>query len=326
MPALRRWAPVWHQRGGALWLADAFVTALPESMSSGTGLCIASSLFTGVLTNFMSDGATVSAIGPITVPMASISGTHPWAVGFATAFASSFANALIIGTPNNAIAYSLAKDSETGEQLVSLGDFFKHGVVITVLSLLVLWGWAFMGYWKWIGFLNEQPLMTWRDQWERNIQLLIVDDEERFLKTLTERLAMRDFDVTPCSNGADALKLADERDFDVALVDLKMPGMSGEEVLEALKQKHPLTEVVILTGHGSIDSAIRCTEVGSYHYLQKPCETTELMQVLKNAYQRRVQRHLKLDQDKMDKLLNLAMGESPLAILRKLKEIDEKGA
>jgi sodium-dependent dicarboxylate transporter 2/3/5 len=105
-----------------------------------------------VLTNFMSDGATVSALGPITVPMANISGTHPWMVGFATAFASSFANALIIGTPNNAIAYSLAKDLDTGEQLVTLGDFLKHGVIITILALLVLWGWAFFGYWRWIGF------------------------------------------------------------------------------------------------------------------------------------------------------------------------------
>jgi len=86
------------------------------------------------------------------VPMASLSGTHPWMVGFATAFASSFANCLIIGTPNNAIAYSLAKDMDTGEQLVTLGDFLKHGVVITVLALLVLWGWAILGYWRWIGF------------------------------------------------------------------------------------------------------------------------------------------------------------------------------
>ncbi len=138
--------------GAALWLAKSFVDVLPEFLSSGPGLAIASSFFTGVLTNFMSDGATVSALGPITVPMASISGTHPWMVGLATAFASSFANALIIGTPNNAIAFSLAKDMDTGEQLVTLGDFLKHGTVITILSFLVLWGWTILGYWQWIGF------------------------------------------------------------------------------------------------------------------------------------------------------------------------------
>jgi solute carrier family 13 (sodium-dependent dicarboxylate transporter), member 2/3/5 len=138
--------------GAALWIASGFVNMLPAALSQGDGLCIASSFFSGILTNFMSDGATVSALGPITVPMASISGTHPWMVGLATAFASSFANILIIGTPNNAIAYSLAKDLDTGEQLVSLSDFFKHGLVVTLLAFAVLWGWAILGYWHWIAF------------------------------------------------------------------------------------------------------------------------------------------------------------------------------
>jgi sodium-dependent dicarboxylate transporter 2/3/5 len=138
--------------GAAVWIARGFVDLLPDFLSSGEGLCVASSLFTGVLTNFMSDGATVSALGPITVPMASVSGTHPWMVGLSTAFASSFANCLIIGTPNNAIAYSLAKDLDTGEQLVTLSDFLKHGVIITLLGFAVLWGWTIFGYWRWIGF------------------------------------------------------------------------------------------------------------------------------------------------------------------------------
>jgi sodium-dependent dicarboxylate transporter 2/3/5 len=138
--------------GAALYLADGFIGLMPDFMSSGTGLALAASLFSGIATNFMSDGATVSAIGPITVPMALISGTHPWMVGFATAFASSFAHMLIIGTPNNAIAYAMAKDPVTGEQLVTLGDFLKHGAVILVLSFAVLWLWVFLGYWRWIGF------------------------------------------------------------------------------------------------------------------------------------------------------------------------------
>jgi len=133
-------------------MADAFVGALPAFMRSGEGLAIAASLFTGITTNFMSDGATVAAIGPITVPMAKISGTHVWMVGLATAFASSFAHMLIIGTPNNAIAYAMAKDPVTGEQLVGLGDFFRHGSVALVLSFAVLWAWTFFGYWRWIGF------------------------------------------------------------------------------------------------------------------------------------------------------------------------------
>ncbi|MDH4042959.1 MAG: SLC13 family permease [Gemmatimonadota bacterium] len=138
--------------GAALYMADAFVALLPEFLSAGSGLAIASSLFTGITTNFMSDGATVAAIGPVTVPMATVAGTHPWMVGLTTAFASSFAHMLIIGTPSNALAYAMAKDPETGEQLVTLGDFMKHGFVVLLLSFVVLWGWTILGYWRWIGF------------------------------------------------------------------------------------------------------------------------------------------------------------------------------
>ena len=140
------------ETGSALYLADGFLSILPQFMQNGSGLAMAASLFTGLTTNFMSDGATVSAIGPITVPMATISGTHPWMVGFATAFASSFAHMLIIGTPSNAIAYAMAKDPVTGEQLVQLSDFLKHGAVVLVLSFAVLWGWTIFGYWQYIGF------------------------------------------------------------------------------------------------------------------------------------------------------------------------------
>jgi DNA-binding NtrC family response regulator len=155
------------------------------------------------------------------------------------------------------------------------------------------------------------------------IKLLIVDDETRFLDTLARRLGLRDFEVTPVANGKAALLAAEREEFDLALVDLKMPGMSGEEVLTELKRAHPLLEVVILTGHGSVDSAVYCTKTGSHSYLQKPCSTEELLDVLKDAYARRVRRRLAVDQEKLDRLLDLALGESPLGILRRLREIEE---
>ena len=133
-------------------MADSFVSILPDFLKSGEGLAVAVSLFTGITTNFMSDGATVSAIGPIAIPMATISQSNPWMIGLATAFASSFAHMLIIGTPNNAIAYAMAKDPITGEQLVNLSDFLKHGFVILLLSFAVLWIWVIYGYWQFIGF------------------------------------------------------------------------------------------------------------------------------------------------------------------------------
>lgn len=157
-----------------------------------------------------------------------------------------------------------------------------------------------------------------------SIRLLIVDDEERFLKTLTDRLSIRDFDVTPVNNGRAALEAAREHAFDLALVDLKMPGISGEEVLELLKKSDPYIEVVILTGHGSIDSAVLCTQLGSFSYLQKPCDTDELLTVLKDAYQKRIQRKMRLTEEKMQSLLRGAIGSSPLGILRRLQELEEQ--
>jgi sodium-dependent dicarboxylate transporter 2/3/5 len=139
--------------GAAMWIADTFVAALPAIMtSSGPGLCIAVSAFVGILTNFMSDGAAVASIGPVVIPMATMAGESPVMVGLATSFASSFAHAMVIGTPNNAIIFALAKDYETGEQLITIQDFFKHGAIIMILSLLVLWGFVILGYWRFLPF------------------------------------------------------------------------------------------------------------------------------------------------------------------------------
>ena len=155
------------------------------------------------------------------------------------------------------------------------------------------------------------------------IRVLIVDDEVRFLKTLSQRLELRGLEVTGHSNGQDAVETARQQEFDLALLDLTMPGMSGEQVLDVLRAEHPDMEVVILTGHGSIDSAIACTRQGAYSYLQKPCEEEELFKVLKDAYQKRVQRKFQLSQEKIEQLLAGATGQSALAILRRLKEIED---
>ena len=101
----------------------------------------------------------------------------------------------------------------------------------------------------------------------RPIQILVVDDEVRFLKTIAQRLSLRQFDVVTATNGYDAIDMARDRNLDLALVDLKMPGMDGEELLRKLKTEHPFMEVVILTGHGSTDSERTCEEAGSYSYL-----------------------------------------------------------
>lgn len=154
------------------------------------------------------------------------------------------------------------------------------------------------------------------------IKLLIVDDEVKFLEAIAKRLEMRDFDVTTASNGRDAIEAARHQLFDLALLDLKMPGMNGREVLEALKSQHRYLEVIILTGHGSLDSAVECTKLGAFGYLPKPYELDRLIETLKDAYQHRLERKFEQDRDRLENLLKDAVGESPLGILRRLRSID----
>lgn len=156
------------------------------------------------------------------------------------------------------------------------------------------------------------------------IKLLIVDDEVKFLESIARRLEMRDFDVTKATNGTDALQIARSQKFDIALLDLKMPGMNGQEVLEILKREHKFLEVIILTGHGSLDSAVECTKLGAFDYLPKPYEFEELLKKLQKAYEARLQKKFEADQERMKKIGELAEGNSPLTILRELRRLDDE--
>jgi len=138
--------------GGALWLANSFVNLLPDALTKGDGLVVGVSILTGTMTNFMSDGATVAALGPIVLPMATLANVSVWKVGLITSFSSSFANFLVVGTPNNAICFGMGRDPETGERLLDVMDFIKYGVPVTILAWLVLWFWAVFGYWRWLAW------------------------------------------------------------------------------------------------------------------------------------------------------------------------------
>jgi len=157
------------------------------------------------------------------------------------------------------------------------------------------------------------------------INLMIVDDEEDFLNAIRRSLEIRDFHVTTANRGEKALEIAKSNPVDIAIVDLKMPGMNGLETLEALKKAHPWMEIIILTGHGTIDSAVEATQSGAYSYLQKPCELDTLMQMLIKAYKKRVMNKQQLAKKKMDELLKISQGRSAREILSRLREIDRKG-
>ena len=100
--------------GGGLWLANEAVAMLPGFMSEGRGLVMGVTVLTTILTNFMSDGATVGVLGPLTLPMAELGNVSIWKLGLAVSFASSLANVLVVGTPNNAIVFAMSKDPDTG--------------------------------------------------------------------------------------------------------------------------------------------------------------------------------------------------------------------
>jgi DNA-binding NtrC family response regulator len=158
------------------------------------------------------------------------------------------------------------------------------------------------------------------------INLLIVDDEEQFLESMKKRLEVRDFNVTAVNRGEKAIEAARDHPVDIALVDLKMPGISGEETLLALKAEHDWMEVVILTGHGSTESAVECTKGGAYYYLQKPCELDRLLEVLLEAYKKRVMNKMKIKEERMTEIVKMAGTSSPLGILRRIKEFEKSGS
>lgn len=158
---------------------------------------------------------------------------------------------------------------------------------------------------------------------KEKINLLIVDDEEQFLESISKSLELRDFHVIAVNRGEKAIEAAKNNPIDIALVDLKMPGISGEETLKLLKQEHKWMEVVILTGHGAVDSAVECTKSGAYSYLQKPCELDQLLEVLQNAYKKKVMNRKKIEKELMDKLLKISISSTPREILRKLREMDK---
>jgi DNA-binding NtrC family response regulator len=159
------------------------------------------------------------------------------------------------------------------------------------------------------------------------IKLLIVDDEVKFLDSIARRLEMRGFEVTKASRGKEALKAAETGGFDLALLDLKMPGMDGTQVLSVLKREHKYLEVIMLTGHGSISSAVECTKLGAFSYLSKPYELEKLLEVLRDAYETRLKKKFAADQERLEKIRQLRdehtpeeVGLTPEAILQRTRD------
>lgn len=123
---------------------------------------------------------------------------------------------------------------------------------------------------------------------------MIVDDEMDFLETIIKRLQARKINVTGAESGQKALDLLAEQDYDVVVLDVKMPGMDGIETLREIKKKKPLTEVIMLTGHASVESGIQGMQLGAFDYVLKPVALDELLEKMRQAYERKLVREGKV--------------------------------
>jgi len=118
--------------------------------------------------------------------------------------------------------------------------------------------------------------------------VLIVDDEEDFLETITKRLNKRQVDASGARSGEEALKLLKEKTFDVVILDIKMPGgMDGIEALREIKKIQPLAEVILLTGHASVETSIEGMKLGAFDYLLKPIKLEELLKKITQAIEKK---------------------------------------
>ncbi len=123
----------------------------------------------------------------------------------------------------------------------------------------------------------------------KEFKVLMVDDEEDFVKTLAERMKMRDLESDVALNGEEALQIVEGQVPDVMVLDLKMPGIDGMEVLRRVRRAYPEVQVVILTGHGSDKDEEEAHRLGAYAYLRKPVEIEILIKTLKDAYKKKLE-------------------------------------
>ena len=118
-------------------------------------------------------------------------------------------------------------------------------------------------------------------------RILLIDDEVVFTNNMTKLLTTRGYRVTAVNSGDSAVRTLQDQGFDVIVLDLKMPGMDGITTLKEIKKLDSFAEVLILTGHGSMDTAFKAIEMGAYDYVTKPCEIAELVAKIEAAHARK---------------------------------------
>ncbi len=142
-------------------------------------------------------------------------------------------------------------------------------------------------------------------------RVLIVDDEKEFVESLSERLALRECDVQTSLDGADAIEKIKQTNFDVVILDVAMPNMDGVETLRRIKGIKPLTEVIMLTGQGTVETAVEGMQLGAMDYVMKPCSTPDLLEKIQKGYERKTEHEERIREAKVKEFIS-----SPQSVLR----------
>src|SRR5881392_1060453 len=121
----------------------------------------------------------------------------------------------------------------------------------------------------------------------KSLRILFADDERSLQEFMRSELPRLGHEVTVCPDGKAAVKTLEKNTFDAAILDLRMPGLTGIEVLEQLKQVSPDTEVIIMTGHASVETAIDAVRLGAFDYITKPCKLVQIDAVLRKVAEKR---------------------------------------
>lgn len=119
-------------------------------------------------------------------------------------------------------------------------------------------------------------------------KVLLVDDEDDFLEVLGERMTVRGMDVRTTTSAKDALKISEEQTFDAIVLDLMMPEMDGLEVLKTIKAKHPEMQIILLTGHGTVEKGVEAMRLGAMDFIEKPADLEALTEKIKKAQARKM--------------------------------------
>ncbi|MCG8639015.1 MAG: response regulator [Desulfobacterales bacterium] len=138
-----------------------------------------------------------------------------------------------------------------------------------------------------------------------HVKLLLVDDEKAFLDTITKRMEKRQVDVTAAYSGQEALAVLEEKKkMEGVILDVKMPGMDGMETLKQIKTRFPLVEVIMLTGHATVETAIEGMKMGAFDYLMKPCDIDQLLEKVEGAAEKKQKHEEKIMEARMKEITN----------------------